>query len=300
MATQATTFSRRPLSMLALACVLGLTVTACSSDADADVEPSETVIVTAEPTDNDPSATDSASNAEPSAEPSESGSETDDAAEAPETETFTSQGGTFSFEVPEGWNAETVSYNASSNEYNGVAIERVEISSPLGDITVIASLHAGAIDTDGWRAQHWQTIEVDELELPSRESTEYVYLRSDVQWLGENDRDLNVEDMGWDTGEFRIVSEIVSTPEALSTGDGDPEIPQGWAYFAPLSGNYEGETTLISVVFNQELMEYLTGESGRVDTISAFLENEWYQTTTDILRSIEYDEPAAEDLPLPE
>lgn len=274
---------RQPLSVLALASALGLALTACSSDADAD--PSETVTVTTEPT---------------QAEPSESATEQlDPPDEPPATGMFTSRGGTFSFEVPEGWSAETVSYNASSNEYNGVASEGVEISSPMGDITVRASLHAGAIDTDGWRAQHWETVHVEELDLPSRESAERVYLRSNMQWLGENDRDLNVEDMGWETGEYRMVSEIVSSPEAPEMGDSDPDSPPGWAYFAPLSGDYEGETTLISVMFSQELMEYLTGETGREDTVAAFLEDEWYPTTTDILRSIEYDEPAAEELPLP-
>lgn len=294
----AATSRRHSLSVLALASVLGLTVTACSSDADTDAEPSDTVTVTTEPTDNEPSESD-AGTPDPSQSPSDDTSGSDDAAESPATETFTSQGGTFSFEVPEGWTAETVGYDASSNQYNGVARESIEISSPMGDITVNAILHAGAIDTDGWRAQHWRTVHVEELDLPSRDSAEHVYLRTDVQWLGANDHDHNVEDMGWETGEYRTVSEIVSSPEAPETGDSDPASQPGWAYFAPLSGNYEGETTLISVIFTQELMEYLTGKSGREDTVAAFLEDDWYQTTTDILRSIEYDEPAEEDLPLP-
>ncbi|WBL18032.1 hypothetical protein [Citricoccus sp. NR2] len=46
-------------------------------------------------------------------------------------------------------------------------------------------------------------------------------------------------------------------------------------------------------------MEYITGETGREDIVAAFLEDERYQTTTDNLRSIEYDEPADEDMPLP-
>lgn len=156
----------------------------------------------------------------------------------------------------------------------------------------------GATDADGWRPQHWKTVDVKELDLPKAEGVEHVYLHSMVRWLGDDDEGIDVEEMGW-TGDYGLGAGIYSTEGEIAVGDSDPANPEGWAYFAPLSGNYEGQTTFIYVNFTQELMEYITGKSGREDTVAAFLEDDWYQTTTDILRSIEYDEPAAEDLPLP-
>lgn len=284
----------RPLRLLACASIVGLGLSGCSSDAEGEPEPSETVTVTADPSESEPTESESAESSE---DPSEDPSESADAGETPATEAFTSQGGTFTFEIPEGWTAETTEYNAGVVQTNGVPHELVLISSPLGDIEIYARLHAGAIDGDGWSAQHWQTVDVEELDLPVRADDEHVYLSSGAQWLGEQDEDIDREAMGWDAGDYRLVTSVTSTTGDVAVGDDEKF---GWAYLSPLSGNYEGITNIIFVHFSQELMEYLTGESGREDTITAFLDNEWYQTTTDILRSIEYREPAAEDLPFTE
>ncbi|MGO1532078.1 MAG: hypothetical protein ACTHZ5_13460 [Micrococcaceae bacterium] len=289
----------RSLRLLTFASIVGLGLTACSSDAEGEPEPSETVTVTAEPTEADPSESES-DHAESSEEPDEDASETAGSGDTSATETFTSQGGTYTFEIPEGWTAETTEYDASSNEFNGVAKESVRIASPLGDIEVFSRLHAGPVDADGWRSQHWQTVDLEEHELPKTDGAEHVYLRSNVEWLGENDVDVDHERSGWGDNEYRLNVSIISTEVSLAEGDSDPADREGWAYVAPLPGNYEGGVAFIGAVFDQELMEYLTGASGREDTVAAFLENEWYQTAMDILRSVEYREPAAEDLPFTE
>lgn len=102
-----------------------------------------------------------------------------------------------------------------------MAYERVEISSPLGDLTVNATLHAGATDGDGWRRQHGETVDADEFDLPHAEGVEHVYLRSNVQWLSEDDEGIDVEEMGW-TGDYLLGTGIYSTQEEIAVGDSDP------------------------------------------------------------------------------
>lgn len=288
----------RTMSGLAVLSVLGLTLGACSSNADAGSETTATAEVTE-------TATPSAETEQPEpeeTEASEEGQDDESSGDAGDTETFTSQGGTFSFEVPADWSAETVEYNPENAETQGVPDELIVITSPKGDIEINVSAHTGPTSGDGWRSRHWQVADVEELtDLPLHEQHDHNYFRTDEEWLGEDDAEVDPGSMGWNSDDYRLISKVVSQSEEVTVGDDDFDLRQnGWSYWTPLPADWAGETTFISVIFSQELIEGLTGETGQEEAVPAFLENEWYQTTRDILTSVQYEEPAEDDLPLTE
>ncbi|WBL18030.1 hypothetical protein [Citricoccus sp. NR2] len=285
--------NKRPWSpALSLAAAIGLVVSGCASEPEEDPTPTDTVTETAtasapvdtgEPTENEPTEE----------EPTD---------EASATETFTTQGGTFSFEVPEDWTAETTEYVTDNVDYNGAPYEVFRISSPQGDIVISGAVHNGPTSGDGWRSQHWELADVEELtDLPLHDDREHNYLRTAVEWLGEQDEDIDLEGVGWDDGDYRMNISVVSQDEDLEPGETDNDVRlAGWAYWTPLPGTWAGETSFIGVSFDQELIEGLTGETGRDDAVEAFLENEWYQTTREILASMSYDQPDEDELPIDE
>lgn len=292
-------------SSLALTAAAVLALTACTSGtepaetssasetASANTGPAET----SESADTTESTVPESGTDEPT-EPTET-DDADDAENTAATQTFTSQGGTFSFDVPEDWTTESVKYSTDNLDYSGVPYEVFNISSPKGDIVITGAVHGGPTSGDGWRSQYWELADVQELDVPVHEDREHVYLRTDLEWLGEDDEAVDPEQMGWESGDYRLVSKIVSQDENLEVGETDPGVRQsGWAYWTPLPGNYDGETSIVTVTFNQELIEALTGETEQDAAVNAFLDNEWYQTTTEILSSMEYEEPNEADLPI--
>ncbi|MGO1184231.1 MAG: hypothetical protein ACTHZ5_13445 [Micrococcaceae bacterium] len=278
----------RPLRLTALTAVVGLVAVGCTAEPDPDPTATETVTATADPT--------SSEDPEPTEDTSSEPSETD----AP-TETFTTQGGTFSFDVPTDWTAETTEYQTDNvEELTGVPYEVVDISSPQGDISISVAVHNGPTSGDGWRSQYWELLDAEELtDLPLHEARQHNYLRTGLEWLGEDDENIDPEQMGWDGGDYRMTMSVVSQDEDLQPGETDQQVRlAGWAYWTPLPGDWQGETSFIGVTFSQELIESLTGETEQDAAVAAFQENEWYQTTRDILASMHYEEPAEEDLPI--
>lgn len=286
--------NRRWLPVLSLVAGMGLVASGCTSEPDDDPTPTETITDTATATESAPADTTEPTEHEPT--------EDEPTDEAPATETFTTQGGTFSFEVPEDWTAETIEYVTDNLDDNGAPYEVFHITSPQGDILISGAVHNGPTSGDGWRSQHWELVDVEELtDLPLHDDRGHNYLRTAVEWLGEQDEDIDLGGVGWDDGDYRMNISVVSQDEDLEPGETDNDVRlAGWAYWTPLPGNWAGETSFIGVSFDQELMEALTGETGQDATVEAFLENDWYQTTREILASVSYEEPAEDEMPIGE